>query len=166
MGYSSVIDEGHLRGNAYRICHYSKQLADGLCYMHSQKIIHGDLKPDNVLLTSDDQIKISDFGLTTTTRSVLERYRSGDESLYHIAPELMIKNTRSRNVDMYSFGIVIFEMCFDGPPLRNTERQHLLKMIGQKEVPIIIILDKHMHHPIYPIFVEVTFDQRLYIPTI
>lgn len=121
--------------------------------MHSQKVIHCDLKPDNILLTTNGQIKISDFGLTTTTKSVIDRYRSGDSSLYHIAPELKEKNTRSRNVDFYSFGIVLFEMCFD--PLPNKERRDLLHKIQETEDEIP---NKYIHHPIYYMFYTVNIS--------
>lgn len=126
--------------------------------MHSQKVIHCDLKPDNILLTADDQIKISDFGLTTTTKSVIDRYRSGDTSLYHIAPELKEKNTRSRNVDLYSFGIVLFEMVFD--PLPRRERRDLLHEIQETENPLP---DKYMVKLIYKSFYDVSSSQILNI---
>lgn len=129
--------------------------------MHSQKVIHCDLKPDNILLTTDDQIKISDFGLTTTTKSVIDRYRSGDPSLYHIAPELRIKNTRNRYVDLYSFGIVLFEMCFD--PLQSREHRDLLERIKETEDEIP---EKYMHQPIYYSFCDVMSSQILNIVSI
>lgn len=151
FGYSSVINEGKLRGNAELIHRYSVQILEGLIYMHSQGVIHSDLHTDNILLSYDDEIKISDFGLTTTTKSVLERYRSGDGSLIHIAPELMDKNTRSRNVDMFSFGIVLFEMLFK-PFQNHKDLNDLLNMIQQTEDPIP---DKYIHHPIYHVLIEV-----------
>lgn len=123
--------------------------------MHSQKVIHCDLKPDNILINSNQQIKISDFGLTTTTKSVLEQYRCGTLSSDFIAPELMDKkrSTRNRNVDLYSFGVILFEMCFC--PLPNRERRDLLDRIQQSVLPIP---DKYVHHKIYPVFWQVTLS--------
>lgn len=153
FAYSSIIEEGSLRGNCERLLRYLEQILEGLMYMHAQRVIHSDLKPDNILLSFEDEIKISDFGLTTTTKSVLERYRSGDRSLIHIAPELLHKNTRSRNVDLFSFGIVLFEMCF-GPFRNNSERSELLKMIKKDTIP-----DKYIYHPSYNVFNEVSFSR-------
>lgn len=145
--YSSVTATGELRGDFNRLWSYSRQLLEGLSYMHSKKIIHFDLKLDNILLTVDGQIKISDLGLTTTTKSVLEQYRSGISTSYHIAPELKIKNTRSRNVDMYSFGFVLFQMCFC--PLGNREGENLLKIIQTTENPIPM---EYKYHDGYELF--------------
>lgn len=153
FAYSAVIEEGGLRGNNDLLYSYSEQILQGLCYMHSQKIIHADLKPDNILVTLDGQIKISDFGLTTTTKSVLKQYRNGDLSFCHIAPELKAKNTHNRNTDMYSFGVLLFDMCFC--PLQSRDRMHLLAMIRQRGT----IPDDHKHHISYDIFIEVTFAQ-------
>lgn len=147
--HSSVIDEGNLRGNAERLYRYSKQILEALCYTHAQKLIHSDLKPDNILF-KDDQIKISDYGLTSTTRSILQRYRNHDESLIHIPPELMNNNTRSRNVDMFQFGIVLFEMCF-GPFQNFRERSEILKMIQNDDH----IPERYIHHSTYHVFIEV-----------
>lgn len=153
FAYSVVIEKGGLRGNNDLLCSYSRQILEGLRYMHSQKVIHGDLKPDNILVTSDGQIKISDFGLTTTTKSVLAQYQNGDESFGRIAPERVAKSTNNRNTDMYSFGVVLFDMCFC--PLQNRDRTNLLfKILWEEPIP-----DDHKHHISYDMFIEVTFTQ-------
>lgn len=148
-----MIEGGSLRGDIERLNRYIRQLLEGLVYMHSEKIIHGDLKPDNILLSlTGDQLKISDFGLTTTSKSVLERYRSGDDSVIHFAPELRTNNTRSRNIDMYSFGVVIFEMCF-GPFQSNAERIKLLDIIRNGGD----VLPTYMHHVFYGFYIDVSY---------
>lgn len=130
--------------------------------MHSKKVIRGDLKPDNILVTLDDEIKITDFALTTTTKSSLERYRSGDTSLYDIAPQLKSKNNHSRNEDMLQFGVILLEMCFN--PFQSGERNNLLKMMLQEEPLPIPIPDKYKHHRSYPMFMEVIFSVIVHTP--
>lgn len=119
-------------------------------YIHSRKVVHCDLKPDNILLSAEDRIKISDFGLSTTTKSVLDRYRSDSGSYSHIAPELLDKNTRNRNVDIYSFAVILFEMCF-GPFARSSERSRMLKMVMEEsDIP-----PQYIYHDYYYIYTQV-----------
>lgn len=151
LGYSSVINAGLCRGDDRRIYNYSKQILEGLRYMHSKKIVHRDLKPDNILLTENDEIKISDFGLNATTKSVIEQYRSGDPSLYHIAPEVKQNNTLGRNGDMFSFGTVLFDMCFR-PSQNVAEINGLLETLGRGED----IPDKYILSPVHSMFIEVS----------
>jgi len=118
---------------------------NGLSYIHSQNIIHRDLNPRNIFINSNDQIKIGDFGQATTTFLALksEFTNKTDPSivgtLLYIAPELMENayNESSRNynkfVDLYSFGIIYFEMC--NPPFKTEmERYEKIKALQDGEL--------------------------------
>lgn len=90
------------------VAHFSVQTAKALAYIHSINIIHRDLKPDNVMLTADLTVKVTDMGLARyasklmSPRLVTEAYR---------APELFDINTTNYTcaVDMWSLGILITE---------------------------------------------------------
>lgn len=145
LNYSSVIEVGSLRSDPERLCRLSKEILLGVMYIHSKKVVHCDLKPDNILLSDEGRIKISDFGLSTTTKSVIDRYRSDSGSYSHIAPELLDKNTRNRNVDIYSFGIILFEMCY-GPFASSSERSRMLKMVMEEpDIPSRLIYDPYYY---------------------
>lgn len=110
-----------------------RQICSGLRHLHKNDIVHRDLKPENILLDSCGNVKISDFGQATTTPLILQQQpsaylaSSNDDlrtsqtgyvgtSLY-VAPELLkyaAKSIYSGKVDIYSFGIIFFEMC--NPP--------------------------------------------------
>lgn len=158
--YSSVINSGSLRGNVQLLNRYAKQILEGLEYMHSKKVIHCDLHTDNMLLgLNDDQIKITDFGLSTYRRSVLERFRSGDESCLHIAPELKEKNTINRHVDMYSFGLAFFKMCFF--PFKSVQESDVLMKIVQDINGIVP--PHYIYNLNYIQYIEVGFSNYVYV---
>ncbi|KAM3345579.1 hypothetical protein ACQJBY_020211 [Aegilops geniculata] len=84
-------------------------IARGMSYLHSQGILHRDLKSENVLLGEDMSVKVADFGI-----SCLESQcgsGKGFTGTYRwMAPEMIKEKTHTRKVDVYSFGIVLWEI--------------------------------------------------------
>jgi translation initiation factor 2-alpha kinase 4 len=102
-----------------------RRITEGLAHVHSHGIIHRDLKPDNIFIDSMGNPKIGDFGLATTGHykiadrtggskgsASLEMTQGVGTALY-VAPEIQSPSGRTYNekVDMYSLGIIFFEMC-------------------------------------------------------
>lgn len=90
--------------------HISKQILDGLSYIHNNNIIHRDLKLQNIFISSDDQIKIGDFGLATNVYDI--NYDNVGTDGY-IAPEVIQFNNYSFKSDLYSFGIILIDIFFN-----------------------------------------------------
>jgi translation initiation factor 2-alpha kinase 4 len=124
---------------------FVRQITEGLAHVHSHGIIHRDLKPDNIFIDVAGNPKIGDFGLATTSQyHVTDRMtsmsgatggdmtRSVGTTLY-VAPELRSASGVSYNdkVDMYSLGIMFFEMC--EPFGTAMERIRALQIIREKE---------------------------------
>ncbi|CAM0879454.1 unnamed protein product [Alopecurus aequalis] len=84
-------------------------IARGMSYLHSQGILHRDLKSENVLLGADMSVKVADFGI-----SCLESQcgsAKGFTGTYRwMAPEMIKEKSHTRKVDVYSFGIVLWEI--------------------------------------------------------
>ncbi|GAB7347749.1 hypothetical protein MBLNU459_g5300t1 [Dothideomycetes sp. NU459] len=121
-----------------------RQILEGLAHIHSHGIIHRDLKPDNIFIDVAGNPRIGDFGLATTSQylaadKVLTSTNTGGDmtksigTALYVAPEVKSGSTASYNdkVDMYSLGIIFFEMCV---PLKTAmERHEVLTKLREKD---------------------------------
>ncbi|KAK7063547.1 PINc domain-containing protein [Favolaschia claudopus] len=113
------------------------EIAQGLEYLHSCAIIHGDLRGANILINEDWRACLADFGLSifSDATSSLNTNRSG--SVYWMAPELLdpdqfgLKFARTTASDVYAYGCVCLELYTGRPPFSGlTEAGAMLKVIG------------------------------------
>lgn len=96
------------------------QLCVGLEYIHSQNIIHADLKPENIMLNpKNGKIKIIDFGSSFHKDLVLKHFYI--QSRYYRAPELCFKIRPTCSVDVWSLGCIIYELLFRYPLIPASE---------------------------------------------
>lgn len=122
-----------------------RQMLEGLAHIHSHGIIHRDLKPDNIFIDMAKIPKIGDFGLATSgqyqrldrkaSAGILQdndMTRSIGTALY-VAPELRSSVTGNYNdkVDMYSMGIIFFEMCY--PLSTGMERDQVIRGLRERK---------------------------------
>jgi serine/threonine protein kinase len=93
-----------------QVSHYTRQILQGLKYVHSCNVIHRDLKCAKILVTESGNIKLAGFGLSIMEDS--QSLKPGSRSSYWMAPE--IANRRSggydSRADMWSFGCTVVEM--------------------------------------------------------
>ena len=89
------------------------QLVKGLNYLHSNNVIHRDLKPSNILFDTHGNIKISDFGMSIK-QSLYDNSNSKGSDLFgtylYSAPESLERNEYSKFSDIYSLGIILYEL--------------------------------------------------------
>jgi serine/threonine protein kinase len=83
-------------------------IANGMAYLHSRNVIHRDLKPSNILLTRDHRAKISDFGMSVANTGQELTAETG--TYRYMAPEVIRHEVYSSNADVYSFGIVLWQL--------------------------------------------------------
>ncbi|KAI4350706.1 hypothetical protein L6164_005136 [Bauhinia variegata] len=91
-------------------------LARGLSYLHSKKIVHRDVKTENMLLDKTRTLKIADFGVARIEASNPHDMTGETGTLGYMAPEVLNGNPYNRKCDVYSFGICLWEIyCCDMP---------------------------------------------------
>ncbi len=94
-------------------CNYILQIAEGVEYLHAKSIIHLDLKPENIMVTPDNDVKILDFGLANhlAHNDLLAYDLPGPKGTpYYIAPEQICGQRDYKESDIYSLGVLFYEM--------------------------------------------------------
>jgi len=99
------------------------QLLEGLEYCHQQGIIHRDLKPSNLLLTESQQLKITDFGIALQDQQKERLTKPGTilGTPDYMSPEQILGHTTDARSDLYSVGIILFEMLAGHTPFPRNE---------------------------------------------
>ena len=89
--------------------HFTKQITKALAHAHSRGIIHRDIKPQNIMLLKDGTIKVADFGIAALENEMQESGQAVG-SIHYIAPEQARGENPDARSDIYSLGIVMYEM--------------------------------------------------------
>ena len=90
---------------------FTIQLCEGLEAIHDAGIIHRDLKPENIIILSDGTVKITDFGVARPEYSELTAHNEVVGSSAYIAPEIWNGEQISSSVDLYSLGVILYELA-------------------------------------------------------
>jgi serine/threonine protein kinase len=99
-----------------------KQVARGLLYAHNKGIVHRDIKPSNILLTTDNRAYITDFGISHVQDS--ERLTNTGMTMgtpEYMSPEQCQGGSITKQTDIYSFGIILYEMVCGDPPFTGNK---------------------------------------------
>jgi hypothetical protein len=102
------------------------EIATGLAFAHSRGIVHGDMKPSNVLLTDAGHAKIADFGIARIPKEDASTPQLFATAMY-VAPERVEGKSLSTASDVYGLGLVLYEMLVGRPPFTSANPAVLLR---------------------------------------
>jgi serine/threonine protein kinase len=111
-----AIKNGHT-GDTTAKLKIALQVARALQYIHTVKIIHRDIKPENVHVTTAGVVKLMDFGIAKTEGLAMTRAGYVLGTPYYMAPEQVMGQNITEQVDVYAFGILLFELMTGKKPI-------------------------------------------------
>jgi len=108
---------------------YAAEIVLGLEYLHAAGVIYRDLKPENLLLTQEGHICMTDFGIAKEGLSDNDRTETFCGTPEYLAPEILENNPYGKGVDWWSFGTLVFEMLNGLPPFYSQDIQDMYNKI-------------------------------------
>lgn len=118
------------------VLHFSKQISKALAHAHERGIIHRDIKPQNIMLLRDGTIKVGDFGIAALENEIYENNGQAIGSIHYIAPEQARGECPDARSDIYSLGVVMYEMLTGEQPYTGeTLGEIAVKHMNAEPVP-------------------------------
>lgn len=107
-----ILDE-KVRFEPGRVIEFATQICDLLSHAHRKGILHRDLRPENIFILPDDQVKVSDFGLKPR---LSDPAATAGHIICYASPESLRSERVDERSDIYAFGIILYEMLLGEPP--------------------------------------------------
>ena len=125
---------------------YLKQTAAGLGAIHAVGIVHRDLKPDNLMLRQDGSLALADFGVAKQVSMLITDTGDGDivGTPYYLSPEQAMGQQVDPRCDLYSLGVLTYEMLTGQKPYHASTAQDLLAKHVHDPVPVLPAPHQHM----------------------
>ena len=134
-----VLDDERIQLNHARILKFALGAARGLAYLHGQQptVLHRDMKPSNMLISSGWDVKLADFGLARRidTRPLTEGIAAGSAfagTMQYCAPEIFEANNFSTAADIYAFAVCLWEMAARDQPFKNMFQMEIVNAVAQR----------------------------------
>ena len=117
-------------------------IADALAFVHSKGIVHKDIKPENVLVSANSDVRLIDFSLASTKWDrMLQFGRKVEGTPMYMSPEQIQGGKCDPRTDIYSFGVLMYELMTKRPPFMATDPQKLLeKHCKERPAPMSTIV--------------------------
>lgn len=133
---AGLLSNAHVKFNLGEIKKIVQQLLNGLYFLHSNKILHRDMKAANILITKNGVLKLADFGLarsfSISNKNNPNRYTNRVVTLWYRPPELLLgERDYGPAIDMWGVGCIMAEMWTRTPIMQGRTEQHQLQLISQ-----------------------------------
>lgn len=123
--------KGELSGDMATLKSFMSQLLEGISFCHAEKVLHRDLKPQNLFINiSSKQLKIADFGLARECNIPVNSYSNEVVTLWYRPPDVLLGSTTYRtSIDIWSIGCIMAEMFTGTAPFRGATNEDQLQLI-------------------------------------
>ena len=111
------------------------QCAEGLRSAHEAGVVHRDLKPDNVMLSADGKVTLMDFGIAKLIGEMAAASYSGTPR--YVSPEQLIGLTQDQRSDIYSMGLIFYELIAGDHPFPNANSEEAIRERAETEAPLL-----------------------------
>ncbi|XP_051501831.1 serine/threonine-protein kinase PAK 6-like [Myxocyprinus asiaticus] len=132
---TNIVSETRL--SEEQIATVCEAVLQALAYLHSQGVIHRDIKSDSILLSLDGRIKLSDFGFCAQISKDIPKRKSLVGTPYWMAPEVISKSPYGTEVDVWSLGIMVVEMVDGEPPYFSETPVAAMKRLRDEPAPTV-----------------------------
>ncbi|KAL2098672.1 hypothetical protein ACEWY4_005152 [Coilia grayii] len=132
---TNIVSETRL--SEEQIATVCEAVLQALAYLHSQGVIHRDIKSDSILLTLDGRVKLSDFGFCAQISKDIPKRKSLVGTPYWMAPEVISKSPYGTEVDVWSLGIMVVEMVDGEPPYFSETPVAAMKRLRDEPAPTV-----------------------------
>lgn len=127
-----------------------EQAANGLFYIHSEGVVHCDVKPDNFLINPENQVKLIDFTIAQRIRKGIAKLFGGRSKVRgtrsYMSPEQIRGESLDPRSDLYSFGCMLYELVTGRPPYTGSTPDELLAKHLQASVPWAPVHSDNISH--------------------
>ncbi|XP_033735567.1 serine/threonine-protein kinase PAK 4-like isoform X1 [Pecten maximus] len=144
----------HNRMDEVQIATVCRACLKALAFLHSNGVIHRDIKSDSILLSQDGKVKLSDFGFCAQVTQELPKRKSLVGTPYWMAPEVISRLPYGPEVDIWSLGIMVIEMIDGEPPFFNEPPLQAMRRI--RDMPPPKLKNAHRVSPRLQGFLEKT----------
>lgn len=140
-----------------RSVHIMKQLTSAISHAHENQIIHRDIKPQNILVDQDGNVKVTDFGIATMlSATTLTKTNSVLGTVHYLSPEQARGGTATKKSDIYALGIVLYELLTGELPFSGESAVSIALKHLQSETPSVRDFDASIPQALENVILKAT----------